>query len=81
MIVSQMLRRKKIGDTGLADTALLAASAQSKANVPTMGGLLICGADDLRLDVSGPEVVMPASAVAGDRLARAGRSPRDGDFQ
>lgn len=26
-------------------------------------GLLICGADDLRLDVSGPEVVMPASAT------------------
>jgi phospho-N-acetylmuramoyl-pentapeptide-transferase len=38
------LRRKKIGDTGLADTALLASAAQSKANVPTMGGLLICGA-------------------------------------
>ena len=37
------LRRKKIGDTGLADTELLASAARSKVNVPTMGGLLICG--------------------------------------
>lgn len=37
------LRRKKIGDTGLADTELLASAAKSKVNVPTMGGLLICG--------------------------------------
>jgi phospho-N-acetylmuramoyl-pentapeptide-transferase len=42
--VIRWLRRKKIGDTGLADTELLASSAQSKQNVPTMGGLLICGA-------------------------------------
>ena len=38
------LRRKKIGDTGLTDSALLAASATSKASTPTMGGLLIVGA-------------------------------------
>jgi phospho-N-acetylmuramoyl-pentapeptide-transferase len=36
------LRRKKIGDAGLADTELLKAAAGSKANVPTMGGVLIC---------------------------------------
>jgi phospho-N-acetylmuramoyl-pentapeptide-transferase len=38
------LRRKKIGDAGLADTAVLADISKSKANVPTMGGILICGA-------------------------------------
>lgn len=38
------LRRKKIGDAGLADTALLAEVSKSKVNVPTMGGILICGA-------------------------------------
>lgn len=38
------LRRKKIGDTGLTDSSLLAASATSKASTPTMGGLLIVGA-------------------------------------
>ncbi|MBY0312898.1 MAG: phospho-N-acetylmuramoyl-pentapeptide-transferase, partial [Phycisphaerales bacterium] len=32
-----------IGDTGLSDTQLLAEAATSKKNVPTMGGLLICG--------------------------------------
>jgi len=37
------LRRKKIGDTGITDSALLAASATSKAATPTMGGLLIVG--------------------------------------
>jgi phospho-N-acetylmuramoyl-pentapeptide-transferase len=42
--VIRWLRRKKIGDAGLADTALLADHAKTKANVPTMGGLLICGA-------------------------------------
>lgn len=42
--VIRWLRQKKIGDAGLADTALLADQAKSKANVPTMGGLLICGA-------------------------------------
>lgn len=42
--VIRWLRRKKIGDAGLADTALLQDAAKSKANVPTMGGLLICAA-------------------------------------
>ena len=42
--VIEFLRRKKIGDAGLADTALLAATANSKASVPTMGGILIVGA-------------------------------------
>ncbi|MFT3686619.1 MAG: phospho-N-acetylmuramoyl-pentapeptide-transferase [Phycisphaerales bacterium] len=37
------LRRKKIGDTGMTDSALLAASATSKASTPTMGGILIVG--------------------------------------
>ncbi|MGH7131810.1 MAG: phospho-N-acetylmuramoyl-pentapeptide-transferase [Phycisphaerales bacterium] len=37
------LRRKKIGDTGLADTAHLAQVAKSKAATPTMGGILIVG--------------------------------------
>lgn len=41
--VIRWLRRKKIGDTGQADTQLLAEAATSKKNVPTMGGLLICG--------------------------------------
>jgi phospho-N-acetylmuramoyl-pentapeptide-transferase len=55
------LRRKKIGDAGLADTALLANAAGSKANVPTMGGLLICaailGATTLLGDVSNAYLV------------------------
>jgi len=38
------LTRKKIGDSGLADTEALRAHASSKANVPTMGGVLIVGA-------------------------------------
>lgn len=38
------LRRKKIGDAGLSDTELLQAAAGSKKHVPTMGGILICGA-------------------------------------
>lgn len=42
--VIRWLRAKKIGDTGMADTELLRQQAQSKANVPTMGGILICGA-------------------------------------
>lgn len=37
------LRRKKIGDTGLTDSAALRAAASSKAATPTMGGLLIVG--------------------------------------
>lgn len=42
--VIEWLRRKKIGDTGLSDAAGLAASAASKKNTPTMGGLLIAAA-------------------------------------
>ncbi|MCW5765151.1 MAG: phospho-N-acetylmuramoyl-pentapeptide-transferase [Phycisphaeraceae bacterium] len=38
------LQRKKIGDSGLTDAAGLAAAANSKKNVPTMGGILIVGA-------------------------------------
>lgn len=38
------LRRMKIGDTGLTDAAGLAATANSKRNTPTMGGVLIIGA-------------------------------------
>lgn len=42
--VIRWLRLKKIGDTGLADTDALHRMAQSKANTPTMGGVLICAA-------------------------------------
>ena len=38
------LTRMKIGDAGLSDAAALQGHAQSKANVPTMGGVLIVGA-------------------------------------
>lgn len=38
------LRRMKIGDTGMTDAAGLAATANSKRNTPTMGGVLIIGA-------------------------------------
>ncbi|MFO0856764.1 MAG: phospho-N-acetylmuramoyl-pentapeptide-transferase [Phycisphaerales bacterium] len=38
------LARKKIGDTGQTDTELLRATSESKANTPTMGGILIVGA-------------------------------------
>ncbi len=41
--VIDWLRRKKIGDTGLTDAEALRGRAQSKANVPTMGGILIVG--------------------------------------
>ena len=34
----------KLGDTGQTDAEVLRAHAASKANVPTMGGLLVCGA-------------------------------------
>lgn len=34
----------KIGDAGESDAEMLRAHAKSKANVPTMGGILICGA-------------------------------------
>lgn len=42
--VVAFLRRKKIGDAGLTDAELLRRAAQSKANIPTMGGVLIIGA-------------------------------------
>jgi phospho-N-acetylmuramoyl-pentapeptide-transferase len=38
------LIKRKIGDTGLSDTDALAKIAGTKANTPTMGGLLIIGA-------------------------------------
>lgn len=38
------LTRMKIGDTGLTDSEALRVKAQSKANTPTMGGILIAGA-------------------------------------
>jgi len=42
--VIRMLTRLKIGDAGETDAALLREHAATKANVPTMGGVLICGA-------------------------------------
>lgn len=41
--VIEWLRRKKIGDTGLTDAEALRHRANSKANIPTMGGVLIVG--------------------------------------
>ncbi len=38
-----MLRAMKIGDTGATDAEALRSHAESKANVPTMGGILIVG--------------------------------------
>ncbi len=38
------LRAKKIGDTGLTDAEALRRHTASKANIPTMGGILIVGA-------------------------------------
>jgi phospho-N-acetylmuramoyl-pentapeptide-transferase len=38
------LTRLKIGDTGMTDAEALRVTASSKANVPTMGGILIVGA-------------------------------------
>ncbi len=40
----RFLTRMKIGDTGATDAEALRAQARSKANVPTMGGILIAGA-------------------------------------
>jgi phospho-N-acetylmuramoyl-pentapeptide-transferase len=40
----RFLTRMKIGDTGLTDAEVLRVKAQSKANTPTMGGILIAGA-------------------------------------
>lgn len=42
--VIRMLVRLKIGDAGESDAVLLREHAATKANVPTMGGVLICGA-------------------------------------
>lgn len=42
--VIDFLRRKKIGDAGLSDVEALRQHTASKANVPTMGGVLIVGA-------------------------------------
>lgn len=39
-----VLTRLKIGDSGLTDADALRESAVSRANTPTMGGVLICGA-------------------------------------
>lgn len=41
--VIRFLKRRRIGDTGMTDARALASHFQSKANVPTMGGLLIAG--------------------------------------
>jgi phospho-N-acetylmuramoyl-pentapeptide-transferase len=38
------LTRKKVGDAGLSDAEILRSHANSKADVPTMGGVLIVGA-------------------------------------
>ena len=54
-------RGARVDQTVVADTALLASAAGSKANVPTMGGLLICaaivGATALLADVSNAYLV------------------------
>lgn len=42
--VIRMLVKLKIGDAGETDATLLREHAATKANVPTMGGILICGA-------------------------------------
>ncbi len=39
-----ILTRMKIGDSGLTDAEALRENAVSRANTPTMGGVLICGA-------------------------------------
>lgn len=52
----------KIGDAGESDAEMLRAHARSKANVPTMGGMLICGAilasTLLLADISTPKVLL-----------------------
>jgi phospho-N-acetylmuramoyl-pentapeptide-transferase len=52
----------KIGDAGESDAELLRAHAKSKANVPTMGGVLICGSifasTFLLADLSTPKVLL-----------------------
>ena len=42
--VIRILMRLKIGDAGETDAVLLREHAATKANIPTMGGVLICGA-------------------------------------
>src|SRR5690349_1925226 len=39
-----VLTRLKIGDTGMTDAEALRTQSKSKANTPTMGGVLIAGA-------------------------------------
>ncbi len=52
----------KIGDAGESDAEVLRAHAKSKANVPTMGGVLICGSifvsTFLLADVASPKVLL-----------------------
>lgn len=52
----------KIGDAGESDAEMLRAHAKSKANVPTMGGILICGAifvsTFLLADIGSPKVLL-----------------------
>ncbi|MCC5823843.1 MAG: phospho-N-acetylmuramoyl-pentapeptide-transferase [Phycisphaerales bacterium] len=52
----------KIGDAGESDAEMLRAHAKSKANVPTMGGVLICGSifasTFLLADISTPKVLL-----------------------
>lgn len=52
----------KIGDAGESDAEMLRAHAKSKANVPTMGGVLICGAvfasTFLLADITTPKVLL-----------------------
>jgi phospho-N-acetylmuramoyl-pentapeptide-transferase len=56
------LRALKIGDSGLTDASALRAHMESKANVPTMGGVLIAGAIFacvfLLADIRNPHVYM-----------------------
>ncbi len=60
--VISWLRRKKIGDTGLTDAAALERHTASKANTPTMGGVLIvvaiAGSVLLLADITNMYVVM-----------------------
>lgn len=58
----RFLIRLKIGDAGESDAEALRAHAKSKANVPTMGGLLICGAiftsTFLLADLTTPSIIL-----------------------
>jgi phospho-N-acetylmuramoyl-pentapeptide-transferase len=58
----RFLVRLKIGDAGESDAEALRAHAKSKANVPTMGGLLICGAiftsTFLLADLTTPSIIL-----------------------